>query len=123
MREYIFRNSKQKYFGIPVIAANMDTTGTFEMALALYQVGGIVTLKPHSIILTSIALSVHCHTQTLHIGGMADICSEKPKLFGGSYKDHSFILYCNYFSIWLSALVVEKQIIKRQRAFWLLFQI
>lgn len=39
----MFRNSKQKYYGIPVIAANMDTTGTFEMALALSQVGGFVT--------------------------------------------------------------------------------
>ena len=37
-REYIFRNSKKKYVGVPVIAANMDTTGTFEMALALSKV-------------------------------------------------------------------------------------
>lgn len=34
-REFIFRNSKQQYNGVPVIAANMDTTGTFEMAVAL----------------------------------------------------------------------------------------
>ncbi|XP_039594097.1 GMP reductase 1 isoform X2 [Erpetoichthys calabaricus] len=31
-RTFTFRNSKQTYNGIPVIAANMDTTGTFEMA-------------------------------------------------------------------------------------------
>lgn len=38
MRSYTFRNSKGSYRGIPIIAANMDTVGTFEMALALHQV-------------------------------------------------------------------------------------
>ncbi len=36
-REFIFLNSKKKYHGIPIIAANMDTTGTMEMARALGQ--------------------------------------------------------------------------------------
>lgn len=39
MRSFSFRNSKGSYKGIPIIAANMDTVGTFEMALALHQVG------------------------------------------------------------------------------------
>jgi len=34
-REFIFHNSRKKYRGIPIIAANMDSTGTFEMADAL----------------------------------------------------------------------------------------
>jgi GMP reductase len=34
-REFVFRNSGASYKGIPIIAANMDTTGTFEMARAL----------------------------------------------------------------------------------------
>lgn len=34
-REFTFRNSKQTFKGIPVMAANMDTVGTFEMARAL----------------------------------------------------------------------------------------
>uniref|UniRef100_A0A4W6DWT0 GMP reductase n=1 Tax=Lates calcarifer TaxID=8187 RepID=A0A4W6DWT0_LATCA len=34
-RTFTFRNSKQTYTGIPIIAANMDTTGTFEMAQVL----------------------------------------------------------------------------------------
>uniref|UniRef100_A0A8C7KJU4 GMP reductase n=1 Tax=Oncorhynchus kisutch TaxID=8019 RepID=A0A8C7KJU4_ONCKI len=34
-RTFTFRNSKQSYHGIPIIAANMDTTGTFEMAQVL----------------------------------------------------------------------------------------
>src|SRR5690349_4337019 len=31
-REFVFLNSQRKYQGIPIIAANMDTTGTMEMA-------------------------------------------------------------------------------------------
>ena len=34
-REFHFRNSKVEYAGIPIVSANMDTTGTFEMARAL----------------------------------------------------------------------------------------
>ena len=34
-RTFTFRNSKKKWSGIPIIAANMDTVGTFEMAEAL----------------------------------------------------------------------------------------
>ena len=34
-RDYEFLHSKRKYHGIPIIAANMDTTGTMEMARAL----------------------------------------------------------------------------------------
>lgn len=37
-RTFTFRNSKQTYTGIPIIAANMDTTGTFEMAQVLAKV-------------------------------------------------------------------------------------
>lgn len=37
-REFTFRNSKQRYYGIPVIASNMDTVGTFESALELAKV-------------------------------------------------------------------------------------
>ncbi|XP_069812069.1 GMP reductase 1-like, partial [Dendropsophus ebraccatus] len=35
VRTFTFRNSKQTYTGIPIIAANMDTVGTFEMAKTL----------------------------------------------------------------------------------------
>lgn len=37
-RTFTFRNSKQTYSGIPVIVANMDTVGTFEMAVVMSQV-------------------------------------------------------------------------------------
>ena len=30
-REFIFKNSKRTWKGVPIIASNMDTIGTFEM--------------------------------------------------------------------------------------------
>ena len=36
-REFIFRNSKKNWRGVPIIAANMDTVGTFEIATALAE--------------------------------------------------------------------------------------
>lgn len=46
-REFVFRNSQKKYHGIPIIAANMDTTGTMEMALALAGHGLSTALHKH----------------------------------------------------------------------------
>jgi GMP reductase len=34
-REFRFRHAQVDYHGVPIIAANMDTTGTIEMARAL----------------------------------------------------------------------------------------
>ena len=34
-REFKFRHSDQKWTGVPIFSANMDTTGTFETAKAL----------------------------------------------------------------------------------------
>nr|XP_023411570.1 GMP reductase 1 isoform X2 [Loxodonta africana] len=36
-RTFTFRNSRQTYSGIPIIVANMDTVGTFEMAVVMAQ--------------------------------------------------------------------------------------
>jgi GMP reductase len=36
-REFVFRNSGVKYKGVPIMAANMDTVGTFEMAHELFK--------------------------------------------------------------------------------------
>ncbi|MEN9559137.1 MAG: hypothetical protein RLZZ502_348 [Pseudomonadota bacterium] len=46
-REFTFRWSKRSYSGIPIIAANMDTTGTFEMADALSAHKLSVALHKH----------------------------------------------------------------------------
>lgn len=46
-REFVFRNSKKKWSGIPIIAANMDTVGTFEMAIALAEQKIITAIHKH----------------------------------------------------------------------------
>lgn len=46
-REFVFHNSGATYRGIPIIAANMDTTGTFEMARALGRQGLSTALHKH----------------------------------------------------------------------------
>ena len=46
-REFKFKHSQHRYRGIPIIAANMDTVGTFEMARALTPFGLSVALHKH----------------------------------------------------------------------------
>jgi GMP reductase len=46
-REFTFRQSGAKYKGIPIIAANMDTVGTIEMARALAGQGLATALHKH----------------------------------------------------------------------------
>lgn len=46
-REYSFRNSGGRYKGIPVVAANMDTVGTMEMARALSGLRLATALHKH----------------------------------------------------------------------------
>jgi GMP reductase len=46
-REFAFRHAAQKYHGIPIVAANMDATGTFEMARALDLFGLSTALHKH----------------------------------------------------------------------------
>ena len=46
-REFVFLHSKKKYHGIPIVAANMDATGTFEMAKALSKHQMSVALHKH----------------------------------------------------------------------------
>lgn len=46
-REFTFKHSQHKYRGIPIVAANMDTVGTFEMARALIPFGLSAALHKH----------------------------------------------------------------------------
>nr|XP_058914449.1 GMP reductase 2 isoform X4 [Kogia breviceps] len=46
-RSFSFRNSKQMYSGIPIIAANMDTVGTFEMAKVLCKFSLFTAVHKH----------------------------------------------------------------------------
>lgn len=47
LRDYIFANSKARWIGVPIIAANMDTVGTFEMSSALKQFEMMTALHKH----------------------------------------------------------------------------
>ncbi len=42
-----FRNSKAEWTGVPLAAANMDTTGTFEMAIAFAKHKCLVCMHKH----------------------------------------------------------------------------
>ena len=46
-RTFTFKHSGTSWTGVPIIAANMDTTGTFELAVALAEHGAIVALHKH----------------------------------------------------------------------------
>jgi len=46
-RTYTFFHSKRKWTGVPIVAANMDTTGTFEMAVVFKDFGCIVAIHKH----------------------------------------------------------------------------
>ncbi|KAM4051670.1 GMP reductase 2 [Anomaloglossus baeobatrachus] len=46
-RSFTFRNSGQSYQGIPIIAANMDTVGTFDMARALCKFSLFTAIHKH----------------------------------------------------------------------------
>ncbi len=46
-RNFKFRNSQLEWSGIPIMAANMDTVGTFEMALSLYEHDIFTTTHKH----------------------------------------------------------------------------
>uniref|UniRef100_A0AC35UIR2 GMP reductase n=1 Tax=Rhabditophanes sp. KR3021 TaxID=114890 RepID=A0AC35UIR2_9BILA len=47
VREFTFRNSKKTYKGIPVVASNMDTVGTFAMASILAKNKMFTTIHKH----------------------------------------------------------------------------
>jgi GMP reductase len=46
-REFVFKHSGRRYKGIPIIASNMDTVGTIEMADALAPLGLAVALHKY----------------------------------------------------------------------------
>jgi len=46
-RNFTFLHSKQQWHGVPVIAANMDTVGTFEIADVLAEFGLLTAIHKH----------------------------------------------------------------------------
>lgn len=46
-RNFIFKHTLTEWIGVPVMAANMDTVGTFEMALALFEKQMFTAIHKH----------------------------------------------------------------------------
>jgi len=46
-REFTFKHSRRTWRGVPIIVANMDTVGTFEMAVAFAKHGALVAIHKH----------------------------------------------------------------------------
>lgn len=46
-RDFKIKHNETRWTGIPIMAANMDTVGTFEMALALYQSKMFTAIHKH----------------------------------------------------------------------------
>ncbi|CAF0784158.1 unnamed protein product [Brachionus calyciflorus] len=46
-REYLFCHSKKKYSGVPIIASNMDTVGTFKVAKEMSKNNLFTTMAKH----------------------------------------------------------------------------
>jgi GMP reductase len=47
LRKFVFRHSESEWEGVPIIAANMDTVGTFEMAKVLSQYQMMTAIHKH----------------------------------------------------------------------------
>lgn len=61
-REIKFRNSKQTFRGIPIIASNMDTVGTFEMASTFSKV---IEQQPYLQLLFYTLSVPYCYVQPI----------------------------------------------------------
>jgi len=46
-RTYVFKHSKKSWTGVPIVSANMDTTGTFEMAVSLGEHKILTAIHKH----------------------------------------------------------------------------
>jgi GMP reductase len=89
-REFTFKWSKRPYKGVPIIAANMDGVGTFEMAKAFAKTGSQMSVALHKHYPLEDLLAYfekHGHEQVWYSIGMAggdheklnDFLKKKPK--------------------------------------------
>nr|KAF6378215.1 guanosine monophosphate reductase [Myotis myotis] len=86
-RTFTFRNSKQTYSGIPIIVANMDTVGTFEMAAVMSQAGNVVTGEMVEELILSGA-------DIIKVGvGPGSVCTTRTKT-GVGYPQLSAVIEC-----------------------------
>ena len=91
-REFVFRNSRANYNGIPIMASNMDTVASFEMAVALNKF--------------NVFTCVHKHYQ---VDDWKDFAAKNPDVF--EVLSFSTICLCpKYFEFRMLRLVEECRI-------------
>lgn len=65
-RQFTFKHSGQTWSGVPIIAANMDTVGTFAMATALASFDILTAVHKHTILLKTDGQSQRFHGRAFH---------------------------------------------------------
>lgn len=93
-RHIKFRNSGQTYTGVPLMAANMDTTGTFEMAITFAEHNAFVCIHKHYSISDWISFAENnkaCLKYVAVSSGTSESDFEKMSEILTSIEDISFI--------------------------------
>ncbi|MBR7778573.1 GMP reductase [Undibacterium rugosum] len=92
-REFVFRHSRKTYHGIPIIAANMDSTGTIEMAHALEGHQLSVALHKHYDVDTLVAYFSSLEKKTTAFYSMGITQSDFEKFTTVMTRAHNAIEY------------------------------
>lgn len=93
-RQFTFRNSKATYEGVPIMAANMDTTGTFEIAKCFSEHGLFVCIHKHYSVDEWVAFTKANPEILKNIAissGTSDVDYEKLKAVIGAIPDIRYI--------------------------------
>lgn len=78
-REYTFRNSKQKYKGVPIMASNMDGVGTIDMAKELTKLNLFTCLvKSESLVPANKNVAVSTGITTKDIERLRNVMNNNP---------------------------------------------
>ena len=90
-RGFIFKHCQKSFNGVPIIAANMDHTGTFDMALALSRHGMMTALHKHYSFEELVefwgANEKMSENNIFYSMGVSDVDVEKVKKFSNEYRN------------------------------------
>ncbi len=90
-RGFIFKHCQKTFNGVPIIAANMDHTGTMEMALALSKHGMMTALHKHYSLEELVEFwkdnEKMSENNIFYSMGVSDVDVEKVKKFSNEYRN------------------------------------
>ncbi|ESO11204.1 hypothetical protein HELRODRAFT_186261 [Helobdella robusta] len=92
--EHVFRNSKNKYEGVPLMASNMDTVGTFEVATVLSEFKAFTAIHKYYSVEEWTEFAVNNPSALPHVAvssGMKESDLEKLKLILKAVPDLRYI--------------------------------